>query len=366
MMPCKQPHTIVDELEAFFSRFLALNSGLALVLALWSITTHLHERFDAFPYLAITSPTKRCGKTRLCELLGLVCLHPLQTVNISPAALYRLLEKAKHTLLIDEAEYLGRKRDERGSVLREILNAGYRKGQRVYRCKKSTVRKDSNGVTQDGYEVESFETYCPKALVLIGRLQDTLADRCIEIRMERRAQAEIQRFRYARVQAETAPLKKAVEEWANTYAPLVEAHYINNDLRFLHDREAELWQPLFSVATVAAVHRLTELQVSASRMAGAKSDSEAGDYSIQLLKDISDAFTQNDGDKLPTSVLLQTLNAFDESPWAGWSDGKGLDSHALARLLKPFRVRSRSLRCGEQVVKGYLRESFADAWERYL
>jgi len=184
--------------------------------------------------------------------------------------------------------------------------------------------------------------------------------------MERRAQAHIERFRYARVFAETAPLTKAVEQWANDNAPVVETHYIGNDLPFLHDREAELWQPLFSVCTVAAVHRLTELQAIANRMAGAKSDSEAGDYSIQLLKDIRDAFAQSNGDRLPTSVLLQTLNAFDESPWAGWSDGKGTDSHSLARLLRPFHVHSRSLRCGEQVVKGYLRESFADAWERYL
>ena len=67
---------IVEELEALFSRFLALSLGLALVLALWSVATHLYELFDAFPYLAITSPTKRCGKTRVWELLGLVCFRP--------------------------------------------------------------------------------------------------------------------------------------------------------------------------------------------------------------------------------------------------------------------------------------------------
>ena len=119
---------IVDEVMGLFSRFLALDPGLPLVLALWTLATHLYEEFDAFPYLAITSPTKRCGKTRVCELLGLVCLEPLQTVHISPAVLYRLLKAGKHTLLIDEAEYLGKKSDERASALREILNAGYRKG----------------------------------------------------------------------------------------------------------------------------------------------------------------------------------------------------------------------------------------------
>ena len=263
--------TIVDELEAFFSRFLALSPGLALVLALWSIATHLHERFDAFPYLAITSPTKGCGKTRVCELLELVSLHPLRTVNISPAALYRLLEKSKYTLLIDEAECLARKSDDRGSALREILNAGYKKGQRVYRCKKTSTALNSKGKgkceTQDDYEVGSFETYCPKALVLIGRLQDTLADRCIEIRMERRAQAHIDRFRSARVYTETALLRKAVEQWAHCNSSLVQTHYMDNDLPFLRDREAELWLPLFSVCTVATPHRLSELEAAAKCLA---------------------------------------------------------------------------------------------------
>lgn len=354
---------IVDDLAALFSRFLALAPGLPLVLALWSIATHLHEHFDAFPYLAITSPTKRCGKTRLCELLGLVCFQPLQTVSISSAALYRLLKAGKRTLLIDEAEYLARRNDERASVLREVLNAGYRKGQSVWRCKQTTKKSRKESVTD--YEPERFDTFCPKALVLIGQLQDTLADRCVEIRMERRGDAQLERFRLARVKAESAPLQKQLSDWAKDNAGIVEAYYHDNDLPFLKDREAELWLPLFSVCERAAPQRVAELEVIAKQLADLKSRDELGDRGIQLLGDVRELF-DSEHDRLPTSELLDRLNSLQESPWAGWFHGRGLNSHSLARLLRPFGITPKNIRLGEQVVKGYLRESFEDAWKRYL
>ncbi len=364
---------IVDELATLFSRFLALHPGLSLVLALWTIATHLHEVFDAFPYLAITSPTKRCGKTRLCELLGLVCFEPLQTVSISSAALYRLLKARKRTLLIDEAEYLGRKKDDRASVLREILNAGYRQGQSVWRCKQITRERTEKGKTkredtkesQTNYEPEPFDPYCPKALVLIGQLQDTLADRCIEMRMERRADAQLERFRLARVQAEVTPLSKQLSTWAEENAGTVQAHYQDNDLPFLRDREAELWLPLFSVCEKAAPERIAELQTIATRLANLKSRSESGDWGIQLLGDVREVFG-SEHDRLPSSELLCQLNSLEESPWSGWFNGRGLNSHSLARWLRPFGIQPQNIRCGEQVVKGYMRESFEDAWKRYL
>ena len=355
--------SIVDELAALFMRFVALNFGQPLVLALWSIATYLHEQFDAFPYLAITSPTKRCGKTRLCELLALVCFQPLPTVSISPAALYRLLKAKKRTLLIDEAEYLGRRNDERASLLREILNAGYRKGESVWRCKQTTWKSQDASITD--YEPVPFETYCPKALVLIGQLRDTLADRCIEIRMERRSDAQLERFRLARVQAEVAPLRGQLATWAKTNAKAVRDYYQDNDLSFLTDREAELWLPLFSVCEIAAPDRVAELQVIAMDLADLKSQSESGDWSVHVLSDIRELFN-DEPDRLPTSELFSRLNLLEESPWKGWSKGKGLNSYSLARLLRPFGIQPQNIRCGEQVVKGYLRKTFEAAWKRYL
>src|SRR5271157_6095237 len=131
---------IIAALEGTFRRYVALDPGLPLVLALWSLATHVFDCFDAFPYLAVTSPTKRCGKTRLAEIVELLACNGLRTVGASPAAVFRTIQKHDLdgdtvTLIIDEAEVLGTK-SERSEQLREILNAGYRRGQRVLRCER--------------------------------------------------------------------------------------------------------------------------------------------------------------------------------------------------------------------------------------
>ena len=182
-------------------------------------------------------------------------------MSISSAALYRLLKAGKRTLLIDEAEYLGRKNDDRASVLREVLNAGYRKEQSVWRCRQTTSKKGKKESVTN-YEPEGFDTYCPKALVLIGQLQDTLADRCIEIRMERRAGAQLERFRLARVQAEVTTLKEQLSTWARTNAESVKAYYHDNDLPFLTDREPSCGFRYFRSVEKAAPQRVASCKSS--------------------------------------------------------------------------------------------------------
>jgi hypothetical protein len=364
--PRQNLDAIVDDLEALFLRFLALNEGLALVLTLWSLATHLFDVFDAFPYLGVTSPTKRCGKTRVCELISCVCLQPLQTVNISAAALYRLLGEGNRTFLIDEAESLGRPKDERTAALREILNSGYRKGAVVVRCTRKMKSNGAENETEDGFGTEQFNTYCPKAVVAIGRLQDTLADRCIEIRMERRMGVKLDRFLLARTQKETCSLQRTAELWACYNRRQVEDYYQNNDLSFLHDREAELWLPLFAVCAIAAPWRLPDLESVALQLAGAKSAEEPMEYNVQVLRDCRDVFAANRADKLPTAALLESLNAAEDRPWAGWFGGQGLSAYGLSKLLRSFQIQPQNIRIGVQVVKGYWRQSFQEAWDRYL
>src|SRR6267154_4649274 len=83
---------LVASLEGTFQKYLALDEGLPHVLALWTTASHAFECFDAFPYLAITSPTKRCGKTRLAEIIELFCANGLRTVGATSAALFRTIQ----------------------------------------------------------------------------------------------------------------------------------------------------------------------------------------------------------------------------------------------------------------------------------
>jgi Protein of unknown function (DUF3631) len=46
--------------------------------------------------------------------------------------------------------------------------------------------------------------------------------------------------------------------------------------------------------------------------------------------------------------------------------GKPLTDRGLATKLKPYRIKSRPVRIGDVVLKGYTTEDFWDAWTRYL
>jgi energy-coupling factor transporter ATP-binding protein EcfA2 len=73
-------------------------------IALWVLHTYAHSIALVSPRLGITSPTPGCGKTTLLDWLAGVTPRSLEAVNVSPAAVYRVIEKARPTLLIDEAD----------------------------------------------------------------------------------------------------------------------------------------------------------------------------------------------------------------------------------------------------------------------
>ena len=352
---------IVSALENTFRTFVALDVGLPFVLALWILATHVFDCFDAFPYLAITSPTKRCGKTRLAEIIELYCANGLRTVGATPAAIFRsihkeLAEDRTLTLIIDEAEMLGNRSD-RSEALREILNAGYRRGQVVLRCEKT-------GETQ---EPKGYATYSPKVIVLIGNLNDTLADRCITVGMRRRRSGEsVERLFLPRLKRQSRDTQRKIAQWAGASRKRIRAHYSRADLPFLEDREAELWLPLFCVCRVTVPERWEELMAIARGISNYKMSGEPDDFGVLLLRDIRSVLDRSATDRLPTEGVIQALCAIETSPWAGWSQGRGLDARGLARVLRPFRIAPHNIRVEDQVVKGYEREDFTESWARYL
>jgi hypothetical protein len=83
-----------------------------------------------------------------------------------------------------------------------------------------------------------------------------------------------------------------------------------------------------------------------------------------LLLDIRDAFRGED--TIFTRDLLETLNAMDESPWGARRRGEGLDARGLSRMLRPFRIKPRTVRIAGETLKGYHVDQFADAFARHL
>jgi putative DNA primase/helicase len=120
--PWPQPvdgQALLSEISATFSRYVVMSRAAADAAALWVLHAYLIDVADATPRLAIKSSEKRCGKTTLLSVIAGLAPRVLATSNISPAALFRTIEAAKPTLLIDEADTFVAMSDE----LRGIINS---------------------------------------------------------------------------------------------------------------------------------------------------------------------------------------------------------------------------------------------------
>jgi hypothetical protein len=336
--------------EGLFLDYLVLPNGIALVASLWTIGTHLFEIFDCFPYLTVTSPTKRCGKTRFAEILELLCARALMSINVSEAALFRSIENEKPTVIIDEAEALRNKDSERAQYLLPILNAGFAQGKYVLRC----VGK--------GFDVKKFAVYCPKAVLAIGSLPTTLMDRSVVISMRRHLNTEhVARFRRRQASQHAAGIFNTIATWADKNKEQVAKAYLTQNLDFLKDREADLWEPLFAIASVAVPERLNELKQIATRLANEKAKSDVDESAgVKLLADLRDIFANNRKLGFPTEQLIFKLKALPESRW------EELTPIKLARLLRPYGISPRQLWTGETSVRGYDVDAFETVFDRYV
>lgn len=95
--------------------------ALTSAAALWCAWAHAIDRFSVAPILAIQSPAKRCGKTTLLRIAASLVPRPLVASNVTPAALFRIVEEHRPTLLVDEADTFVAGSDE----LRGLLNSGH-------------------------------------------------------------------------------------------------------------------------------------------------------------------------------------------------------------------------------------------------
>ena len=281
---------------------------------------------------------------------------PWFTGRTSAAALYRKVDKDLPTLLLDEIDATLKGDKELSETLRGILNTGHRKGGAVT----ITVGQGSN------FDVRDFSTFCPKAIAGIGGLPDTVADRSIRIELKRKAQPElISRFRQRTVAQEAAPISSKLESWAegnmNKVAELIEAEPVlpNN----LSDRAADGWEPLIAIANLAGREWPKRARRAATTLSADEEDD--GSIGVRLLADIATVFRGRvDQPNISTADLIRDLSEMPEAPWGDWN-GIQIKPYQLARWLKPYGIRSQSIRLGDRTPKGYRRADFMDAWSRY-
>lgn len=343
---------LLDDLVTYLRRYAVLSREQSDALALWVVHTHAIDAFDLTLYIVITSPEKRCGKSRLLRLLALVVARAWLTGRTTAAALIRKVSRQKSTLLLDESDAMFHGEKEYAEALRGILNDGNVRGG----CSTLCVGKGTN------IEARDFDVFGPKALAGIGRLADTIMDRSTVIEMRRRRKDEpVEKIRRRAVEPIAAQLRQRAASWAEkAIAQLRETAPTVPDLN--DDRAEEGWETLLAIAEAAGGEWPRRGHDAAVALSGtaARDDDSSG---VLLLGDCQRAFCREE--RLHTEPLLQRLNEMEESPWATWHHGKPLSARGLSQKLRPFGIRSQQLKIGDVNRNGYLRQDFEDAWLRY-
>jgi putative DNA primase/helicase len=225
--------TLLADICAAIRQYLILPNGSVEVLALWAVHTHAFKCFGCTPRLAITSPEKGCGKTTTLDVLAELVARPLSTSNATVAVVFRVVEMAAPTLLIDEADTFLKENDE----LRGILNSGNKKGGQVART------------VGDDHEPRQFSTWAPAAIAKIGRLPETLEDRSVAVSLRRRKPMErVKQFRSERAD-ELRQLARKIVRWVTDNRNALAAS--DPDAGVLSNRAADNWRPLLAIADLA-------------------------------------------------------------------------------------------------------------------
>jgi hypothetical protein len=345
---------VLDLAKATLTRYVVFPSPEAAdAVTLYAAATHAADHLHTATRLVIKSPEKRCGKSRLLDVLTPLTHKPLLTANISAAALVRSVTATDPpTIMLDEADAtFGKalKGDERAEALRGILNAGFTRNRPYSRWDAGTRT------------VEECPTFAFAVLAGIGDMPDTIEDRAVIIALRRKAPGEsVARYRIRRDEPKVRAVGDQLGAWVGVHAEEIgQAEPAMPD--GLNDRAEDLWEGLLAVADAAGGSWLQRARKAAIMLSGNADDDAA--EAQRLLSDLRDVF--GDSITLHTTTILGGLYKIEEAPWGSWY-GHPLSPRDLARLLKPYGVRSRKVNIGGNSAQGYRAEDLFDAWQRYL
>jgi hypothetical protein len=233
---------VLGYVHAMLSRYASLPDGARDAIALWILHSHVRDgegrlAWRATPRLLLMSSEPGSGKSRVLELLALLCPHTFGLdTEPTAAGLAHTLDKEHATALIDEADVLFGSGKRKESV-RAVINSGYTRNGTILRMR--------------GNKAERAHVFGPLAIAGLDVLEKAtgdaltaLLDRCIIVRMHK-AKGDVADLD-ARAEHAASLLQAALAAWAQDHlGALVTAEPdMPGDVR---GRAAQIWQPLIAI-----------------------------------------------------------------------------------------------------------------------
>ena len=158
---------LLADIKSFISSYAYMPDFWLDLGTYYALLSWIFDRFSSIGYLEFLGD-KDSGKTRISKSIAECCYNTVKMNGAaSVPALYRLIERYRGTLLIDEADY---KSTEFDSEIAKIINSGYTVDGVVWRC----------DVFEKDYEPRAYNVYGPKILAHREKYKDdATGSRCI-------------------------------------------------------------------------------------------------------------------------------------------------------------------------------------------
>lgn len=316
------PNLIANYLEENVTKHIALkHPEYATAITLWSLSTWLIDSWKIMPHLFFRSLTKGSGKTTALHIVEAFSVRAYVCANITPAALFRVIEEYKPTLFLDEVDrYLATQEELNG-----IMNAGHtRRTARVTRLEE----------VKGKYIPRNFNVFGGKCMAGIGRQMDTMMDRSIVIKMEKRLFDEPITKLPLTFFEDQYELRQQIARFAedNHYA----TNSITTDIPNLgNDRSQDNWQPLFTVAELIGGSWPAKCLAAYKRIESisAEDAKEQDSVVIRILRELAPKIEKRRGAWLPAEELRSMLISDEEGEFFDWYQGNPITPKSIKKYL---------------------------------
>jgi hypothetical protein len=325
---------LLAELVALFEKHIYLAKDDTIVIALWVIWSYLvgQDYIEVSPYLGITSPDKRCAKTRCLDLIERLVWRGFGVSDITKSSFFRFVEKFHPTICLDEFHRI---LENRPDLLQPLLNA-YSRHKPVLVTNPETM------------ESEQFDIWCARAIAYLGELDDQFRDRVIEIYLGRKP-PEIERAKLRDTpESYTEELRRKLLRWALDNAEAVKDAIIpvfQSD----NDRAADNWEVLFKIVSVIDPDNIDSVvRMALVKETGVTAQRESEQDAVlkgvrqayeevceHLQKPFSDSATEV---FVSLDAICTLMNHDKQGLWQAWRFGeqKGAYERKIAQIIRIY------------------------------
>ena len=329
---------LITELYSYLKEhFDFSNNKEYYVVLCWALGTWVNNIFNAYPRLLFYGP-KQSGKSKILHFLSKICYNAEYTIIPSTAAMFRIIQKWRPTLLLDEFNLYSA--NENKEVL-AILRQGYKKGGKVPRCERMRIKTEDG--SRELQEVIFYEVYCPIALAGLTINDDQLLDRCIAINLVRSNNLNIINTSiddtYFKEDMTWDNLKEFIDNIINAEELIKIYDEVSNSYIPISGRDKEIWIPLLTVAHYFKTEKNKEVWDAVifymQDYVKRKQEEDLSSFDLRVLAEIG---------RLDDLEMFQAKEVADLLNEGATNVKEQVTSHSVGHALKrlgiPFKIRT--------------------------